>query len=124
MSGDGSLGSTGIDKVLHCSEAITDSGQWAKLTAAAAQKEGASAVVASHDHFGRAVAPRVAVRLQAGLVAGVTELPANGLVRKNVFSGKAMADVCSEHTDSGLHRDPNALGSRCIRRCNGRVLYR
>ncbi len=110
MSGDGSLGSTGIDKVLHCSEAITDSGQWAKLTAAAAQKEGASAVVASHDHFGRAIAPRVAVRLQAGLVAGVTELPANGLVRKNVFSGKAMADVAVNTPTAVYTVTPNAYG--------------
>ena len=51
MIGDGGIGATGINKVLHCSEAYTDSGQWAKLAAAAAEQEGATALVASHDHF-------------------------------------------------------------------------
>jgi electron transfer flavoprotein alpha subunit len=67
-------------------------------------------VVASHDHFGRAVAPRVAVRLKAGLVAGVTELPSNGTVRKNVFSGKAMADVAVNTSVSVYTVTPNAFG--------------
>jgi electron transfer flavoprotein alpha subunit len=110
MNGDGGIGATGISKVLHCSEAYTDSGQWAKLAAAAAEQEGATSVIASHDHFGRAVAPRVAVRLQAGLVAGVTELPSNGTVRKNVFSGKAMADVSVSTSVAVYTVTPNAFG--------------
>ena len=109
ITGDGGIGATGISKVLHCSEAFTDSGQWAKLAAAAVQQEGSTSVVASHDHFGRAVAPRVAVRLQAGLVAGVTELPANGTVRKNVFSGKAMADVAVSTAVAVYTVTPNAF---------------
>jgi electron transfer flavoprotein alpha subunit len=42
------------------------------------------------------LAPRLSVRLKAGLVAGATALPdtSNGFtVRKNVFSGKAFANV-------------------------------
>ena len=110
ISGDGGLGATGIVKVLHCTEPVTDSGQWAKLTEAAAIQLNASTIVASHDHFGRAVAPRVAVRLKAGLVAGVTELPSNDLVRKNVFSGKAVADVAVSTAIAVYTVTPNAFG--------------
>ena len=44
------------------------------VLAAAADAEGATLVVAPHDHIGRAVAPRVAVRMGAGMVPGVTGL--------------------------------------------------
>jgi electron transfer flavoprotein alpha subunit len=45
---------------------------------------------------GRAIAPRLSARLKAGLVSGAVSLPdiSNGfVVKKNVFSGKAFANV-------------------------------
>ncbi|MGZ5135242.1 MAG: electron transfer flavoprotein subunit alpha/FixB family protein, partial [Flavitalea sp.] len=45
---------------------------------------------------GKAIAPRLAARLKAGLVAGAIALPdtSNGfVVKKNVFSGKAFANI-------------------------------
>ena len=59
------------------------------------QKE-AKVIVFSNSLLGKAVAPRVSVRLSAGLVTGAVQLPdtSNGFkVRKSVFSGKAFADV-------------------------------
>lgn len=112
LSGDGGLGQTGITRVFHHGEALVDSGQWAKLVAAAASNAGAQVVVSSHDHFGRAVAPRVAVRLNAGLVAGVVALPKGSSVRKNVFSGKAMADVTVTSNQAVYTVTPNAFGVR------------
>ena len=104
------IGAAGIARTLHHEGAVQDSGQWAKLASAAADAAGATLVVCGHDHFGRAVAPRVAVRLNAGLVAGVTHLPEGGTVRKNVFSGKAMADVAVT-TDRAVYTvTPNAFG--------------
>ena len=48
----------------------------------------------SHDFIGKGVAPRVSVRLKAGLVAGAISLPeADGSIKINVFSGKAIAFV-------------------------------
>ncbi len=86
LSNAEALGATGVARILHHAEEVTDSGQWAKLATAASESVGAISVVASHDPFGRAVAPRVAVRLTAGLVAGVTELPENGdRSQKRVF---------------------------------------
>ena len=53
-------------------------------------------VVFAHDSTGKAVAPRLSAKSGAGLVTNVTSLPdtANGfVVSKNVFSGKAHAQV-------------------------------
>jgi electron transfer flavoprotein alpha subunit len=90
LQGDGGLGATGIKRVLHHAEALVDSGQIARLVAGAATT---GSVIMAHDAIGRAVAPAVAVLLNAGLVSGVTTLPDSGAVRRNVFSGKASAAV-------------------------------
>lgn len=66
------------------------------VVAEAAKSEDATVVVMSASFSGKGLAPRVAVRLQAGLADGVIALPEiNGgfKVRKNAFSGKAFADV-------------------------------
>ncbi len=50
---------------------------------------------------GRAIAPRLSARLKAGLVSGAVSLPdiSNGfVVKKNVFSGKAFANVAIQYT--------------------------
>ena len=64
----------------------------------AAAAEGADIILFAHDFTGKVVAPRLAARLKAGMIAGATELAtASGdslTVRKNVFSGKASA-LCS-----------------------------
>ncbi len=93
------LGNYGATKVLHTTDARLDnlsSKAYAKVLAAAAQKESAKVIVGTHDTTGRAVLPRVAARLQAGMVAGAVAYPnlSNGfIVKKNVFSGKAFANV-------------------------------
>lgn len=90
-----SLGNYGASVVLQDATLDgQDPGQLVKLVAAAAQKVGATTIIFSHDLIGKAVAPRLSVRLQAGLVAGAVALPeANGNVKVNVFSGKAFGYV-------------------------------
>jgi len=94
-----SLGQYGVKKV-HSLDADAlnqfDAQVFAKLIAEAATKTGAKVVVFSNNSSGKSLAPRVAIRLKAGLVAGATALPETGsgfTVRKNVFSGKAFANV-------------------------------
>lgn len=93
------LGQYGAQKVLHIAEArLNDmhARAYAKALVAAAEKEGAKVIVASHDVTGKSVAPRVAARLKAGMVAGAVSYPdlSKGfVVKKNVFSGKAFAYV-------------------------------
>ena len=56
----------------------------------------AKVIVFSNNFNGKAIAPRLSTKLKAGLVSGAVALPelANGfVVKKNVFSGKAFANV-------------------------------
>jgi electron transfer flavoprotein alpha subunit len=69
---------------------------YAAVVAEAAKQEGATVVVLSNSFSGKGLAPRVAVKLEAGLADGAISLPdtSNGFkVRKSAFSGKAFADV-------------------------------
>lgn len=93
------LGQYGAQKVLHVADGRLDelhSRAYAGALIAAALKENSKVIITLHDIRGRAVAPRVAVKLKAGLVAGALSYPDtdNGFViKKAVFSGKAFAYV-------------------------------
>jgi len=90
------LGNYGATKVVVARSIKTDDSQaLTKFVVTQAQENGSQVVIFSHDTIGKAVAPRVAARLKAGLVAGAIALPETGSgfsVKKNVFSGKAFAD--------------------------------
>lgn len=94
-----SLGKYGIEKTfLFPGDVFThvDAQVYTKAVAEAVAASEASVVIFSHNQTGRAVAPRVAARLKAGLVTGVGGLPkteSGFVVRKSVFSGKAFANV-------------------------------
>ncbi len=78
------------DEALSC----LDNQVYAKVLADIAEKEKASVVVISNNNTGKAIAPRLSVRLKAGLVSGIIGLPVSlspFIVRKRVFSGKAIA---------------------------------
>ncbi len=93
------LGTVGVNKVLNVTDVSVSASDPQKVVAAivaAANQVGAKVVVFAHDSTGKAVAPRLSAKSGAGLVTNVTSLPdtANGfVVSKNVFSGKAHADV-------------------------------
>ena len=93
------LGAYGATKVLHTTDTRLEdfnSSAYTKVMLAAAQKEGAKVIVGLHDTVGKAVTPRLAARLKAGLVAGAVSYPdlSKGfVVKKNAFAGKAFAFV-------------------------------
>lgn len=93
------LGQYGVKKVHHVQNDLLkqfDSQVYTKVIAQVAEATGAKTIIFSNNSSGRSIAPRVAVRLKAGLVAGATALPSTSggyAVRKNVFSGKAFASV-------------------------------
>lgn len=93
------LGTYGAQKVLHVSDARLDNlnaRAFTKAVIAAAQNTDSKVIIMPNDVTGKSVAPRVAARLKAGLVAGAIAYPdmANGFtVRKTVFSGKAFANI-------------------------------
>ena len=109
LSGDGGLGAVGISRVLQGAGDLDDS-QLGRLVTAAAQQEEAAVVVCAQDHLGKAVAGRVAVRLGAGLIAGVTSAPEGNSYTRNVFSGKATAQIKGNTDKLVITTTPNAIG--------------
>jgi electron transfer flavoprotein alpha subunit len=93
------LGEHGVKKVYQVQNnqlSQFDSQVYTKVIAQVAETSGAKVIVFSNNSSGKALAPRVAVRMKAGLAAGVNALPDTNntfTVRKNVFSGKAFAQV-------------------------------
>ena len=87
-SGLEKLGNFGVSKVLHASDAKLDSfdaHNIAAVVAQAASTEGADVIVFPHDYAGNAIAPVLAAKLDAGLVAGALALPTGNTVRKSEF---------------------------------------
>jgi electron transfer flavoprotein alpha subunit len=69
---------------------------YASAIAEASKKENAQVVIISNTYTGRAIAARVAVKLNGGLVSGAIALPSSTspfTVRKKCFSGKGITDV-------------------------------
>ena len=92
------LGKAGATKVLKLKNDKLVNLDTQYLTIAieqAAAAEGADVIIFSHDFTGKAVAPRLAAKLKAGIVAGAVDNPTisgdSFSVKKNVFSGKASA---------------------------------
>ena len=114
------LGEYGASKVLvDRSVDGEDPQQLARLVAAVADQVSASTVIFSHDIYGKAVAPRLSVRMKAGLVAGAIAVPeADGSVKVNVFSGKAVGYVKVASAKQIISLLPNSIqpektGSAC-----------
>lgn len=93
------LGQYGVKKIYQVqNDALKtfDAQAYTKVIAQAAEQSGAKVIVFSNNSSGKSIAPRIAVRLKAGLVSGAVALPdtSNGfVVKKNVFSGKAFAHL-------------------------------
>ncbi len=93
------LGNYGAAKVLNVADDrfnVIDNKATAKAVVSAAKNVGAKIVIFANNNVGKAIAPRVSVKLEAGMVSGVTALPLSFdpfIVKKKVFTGKAFADV-------------------------------
>jgi len=111
----GALGKYGIKKIHQAAQEglnHLDAQIYAKIVSDAVAATGATVVVFSNNLSGKAVAPRVAVRLKAGFVAGAVALPeisGTGLVvKKNVFSGKAFASIGLSTPVKVISLNPNS----------------
>lgn len=91
------IAKAGATKILHMKneKLHSDSMLVSAAVEQAVKAENSKVIVFAFDFVGKAVAPRLAARLKAGLVAGAVDFPVvNGNsfeVKKNVFSGKASA---------------------------------
>lgn len=88
------LGEYGASKVLVDRGVTTnDPGQIANVVKVAAEATGATTIVFSHDFIAKAAAPRLSVKMKAGLVSGAIDVPNGDTIKVNVFSGKAFGNV-------------------------------
>lgn len=110
------VGEYGATKVLHVADPALDtfdSGVYASVISEVAKAQGADVLVISQSSTGKAVAPRLSVKMQAGLVSGAVALPdtSNGfVVKKGVFSGKAFSYVKIHTATKIIGLVPNAFG--------------
>jgi len=114
------LGEYGASKVL-VDRAVdgNDQQQVTNMIASCVASNNVDTVIFSHDLFGKSVAPRLSVKLKAGLVSGAISLPdSDGCIHVNVFSGKAIGKV-KVKTDAKIISllpnsiQPEANGSTC-----------
>ncbi len=110
-----SLAKYGADKILNVSNDRLKNfvnQAYASVIAEAAKKQGADIVVLSNSFSGRGLAPRLAVKLEAGLVDGAISLPDQSggkfIVKKTAFSGKAFALVELTSANKVIALTPNA----------------
>lgn len=93
------LGNYGAKKVVSLSgEGLKHLDNQAYTTAIAetATREGSKVIILSNNNSGKAIAPRLAVRLKAGVGSGVSKLPLNVnpfTVYKRAYSGNAYAHM-------------------------------
>ncbi|MEP6613889.1 MAG: electron transfer flavoprotein subunit alpha/FixB family protein [Mucilaginibacter sp.] len=109
------LGKYGADKILNVSNAKLKNfinQAYASVIADAAKKEGADIVVLSNSFSGRGLAPRIGVKLQAGVADGAVALPEQTggkfTVKKTAFSGKAFAVVELTSANKVISLTPNS----------------
>jgi electron transfer flavoprotein alpha subunit len=97
--GLGALGRYGLKKIHTVkNDALNnfDDEVFTHIISETAKNTDAKVIIFSNNFNGKAIAPRLSVRLKAGLVSGAVALPetSNGfVVKKSVFSGKAFANV-------------------------------
>ncbi len=93
------LGKYGANKILTIQGDnfnVLDNRLYATAISQVAEKESSDFIVLSNNNTGKAIAPRLSVRLKGGLVTGVISVPDSldpFTVIKKVYSGKAMAKV-------------------------------
>jgi len=106
------LGGFGVTKVLHVGSNKLNqfySKAYAKAIQKAADVSGADTIVMAHNSTGKSVAPRIAIRMKASLLPGVSELPSANKVKKTVFSGKAFAEFQMSDGKKVITVNPNSV---------------
>ena len=108
----GQYGVTKVHTVKNDALNNVDAQVFTKIIADAATAIGATVIVFSNNFNGKAIAPRLSVRLKAGLVSGAVALPDTSnsfVVKKNVFSGKAFANVSINTAIKIISLNPNSF---------------
>jgi electron transfer flavoprotein alpha subunit len=110
------LSSYGAGKIISVNNDMLkslDNKAYTSVIAQVAVKEDAGVVVLANNNSGKALAPRLSVRLNAGLVSGATGVPVSVspfTIPKKAFSGKAVANVEIKTGKKIITLNQNAFG--------------
>lgn len=110
------LGTYGATKVLNVTDEKLknlDNQVYASVITQAVAKENATVIIFAHNNTGKAVAPRLSVKLKAGLATGVTAIPSNldpFTITKKVYTSKAFANLVIKTPVRILTLMQNAFG--------------
>ena len=110
------LGNYGADKIISVPGDklyVLDNQPFSKIIFEVANKENSDIVIFANNYAGKALAPRVSVKLHAGMVSGVTALPSDYdvfTVSKKAFTGKAIANVVIKSPKKVLTLSQNSFG--------------
>ncbi len=92
----GSFGAGRIINIVSDTLSSLDNQAYAKIIADTVLDEGSDIVILSNNNSGRAIAPRLSVRLKAGIASGVSRLPLSldpFTVYKRTYSGSAFGHL-------------------------------
>jgi electron transfer flavoprotein alpha subunit len=110
------LGTYGASKVLNvtdCRLYTLDNKAYTMAIAQAAAKENSKIIVFAQNNTGKAIAPRVSIRLKAGLASGVIGLPTSYepfTIVKKTYTSKALANVIVKSEVKIITLSQNAYG--------------
>jgi electron transfer flavoprotein alpha subunit len=110
------IGKYGVGKVRHVSGSDFENFDNHKLAHAMhsiAGEHGANTVIISGTFNGKAIAPILSIKMDAGLVTNVLSLPSSVsplTVQRSVFSSKGLVDYSTEAENRVISFIPNAIG--------------
>ncbi len=109
----GQYGASKTISVVNDKLSSLDNQAYASVIADIAVKENASVIVISNNNTGKAIAPRLSVRLKAGVGSGVSRLPISlnpFTVYKRTYSGNAYAHLVIDSEVKILTLAQNSFG--------------
>ncbi len=109
------LGNYGANKIISVNNdklQTLDNKAYTSVISQVAEKENAQLIIFAHNMTGKALAPRISVKLKAGLATGVVEVPSDFspvVVKKKAFTGGAIANVKIKSQKAVLTLAPNSF---------------
>jgi electron transfer flavoprotein alpha subunit len=110
----GNYGATNVLSIANESLATFNNQAYANAIVAAAEANGADTIVISNTNNGKAIAPIIAAKRNAGLITNVIELPSSTspfTVKRKTFSSKAFANYSTTAAQKVISITPNAIGA-------------
>lgn len=115
LSGLGKYGASKVYSVNSSKIKHLENKVFTNIIAQLAQKTNCHTIILAHNNQGKALAPRLSVKLKAGLVTAVVSVPDSispFIIKKKVFSGKALSQIKVNSEKRVLTLSQNSFGIR------------